>query len=306
MATIPWKSKIIVLTGKPSAIRGRKHDLKYDPYFEEKCDIFSRIIKKLNKYNCCSIDTTTLGIDDVYNSAIEYLSTANSPEPRKWTSAMRHVAWQGMSFMDGSEKLFRLFCLISIATIICGVVRGILNVGWISSVLISAILAHLVNFVVNSSFWATAICDLKLFQPTGKRALYQYLKEFRTRATFCDAILCYCLFGSIARNNFHDASDLDMVLIRRPGFQNALRVFTYILSERLYALLHKVPIELWVGDSIDFLERLRSDEIPVVIINNDEALERYYKRTQTIEEAIEANGDLYLFHKSENIKDRFA
>lgn len=306
MVAIPRKAKMIVLTGTPSAIRARKHDLKYDPYFEEKYEIFSKMENDLHRYICCRIDTTRRGVDDVFESVLKHIASDDSPEPRKWAKAARYVIWQGMSYMDSSERLWRLFCLAFVTAIFMVPVKILLSAGWMFSVVISVALAHLTNFVVNAAFWSTAICDLKLFQPKGKRALYQYLKGLRKRAASCDAIMSYCAFGSIARNNFHDASDLDMVLIRRPGFLNALRVFAFILSERLYALFHKIPIELWVGDSVDFLKRLRPDEAPVVIINNDNGLESYYKATQTIEQAIDANGDSHLFRSSASIREQIS
>jgi len=252
----------------------------------------------LHRYICCRIDTTRLGVDDVFESVLKHIASNDSPEPRKWVKAARYVIWQGMSYMDSSERMWRLFCLAFVTAIFMVPVKIFLSAGWMFSVVISVILAHLVNFVLNAAFWSIAICDLKLFQPKGKRYLYQYLKELRKRATCCDAIMCYCAFGSIARYNFHDASDLDMVLVKKPGMLNAVRVFKFVLAERLYALLHKVPIELWVGDSPKFLNRLRPDEVPVVVINENNILANHYKRTQTIEEAIEANGDSHLFSDS--------
>jgi len=145
-----------------------------------------------------------------------------------------------------------------------------------------------------------------LARPRGKRSLYQYLKELRDRAAGCDAILCCYAFGSIARNNFHDASDLDMVLVRKPGMVNTCRAFKFVLVEKIHALLHKLPIALWVGDSMNLLDRYRADEVPVVIVNENNVLATYYERTQTIEEAIIANGDAHLFEDELRVKEEKA
>ena len=303
MAAIPKKTKMVILTGDSVAIGARKEDLKYDGHFEKKYKIFYEFQKDLDKYSHWIVDTTSQGVDAVFESVLECLSNDNLHEPRKWAEATRHILCQGLLYMDSSERLWRLACLAFIAGLFLFPIKILLKLGWALSILIALLLAHLANFVLNSTFWATVICDLKFFPPRGKRFLYRYLKGLRKRVAACDAIMCYCAFGSIARDDFHDASDLDMLLIRKPGIINALRVFNFVLAERLYSLFHKVPIELWVGDSTGFLNRLRPDEVPIVIINKDKTLDGYYRKTQTIEEAIEANGDSYLFSNSALTKE---
>ena len=295
LKAMPRDSLLVVLVGDKDAILARKDDLEYDEYYAEKYELFMTVQKRLEDRTAITVDSTAMGPDQVLEKVLNALSRTKGPEPRKWTKALRHMLIQGMAYADTSERIYKIVSFMILAAVFGLPVKILMPHSLVLPIMGGAVLGHLANFVLNGFFWSTVICDLKLAAPPGKKKLYDYLKGLEGRAAGCGSIGAYAAFGSIARKGLHDSSDLDMVLVRKPGLSNALSTFRFVLAEHLYALRHGIPLELWVADSPAFLKRLRVDERPVTISDCQGWLAEHFVEIQTVEEAILANGDQDLF-----------
>jgi len=304
MRAHPEDVRMFVLQGDEAAIRSRKSDLQYDRWFDEKNGVFSGLMGTLSRYEPVVIDTTQQGVDEVFEQVVTHLSEKEGAEPRYWLKALRYLVAQGMLYTGNTERGYRLAALLLLTCAFALPLGIALPPAAGLAIALAFPLAHLANFLLNGSFWALVICDLKLARPRGKKALYEYLMKLRGRARKCDAIQAYCAYGSIARKGLHDASDLDMVLIRKPGLRNAAAALKFVAKERLIALKEKIPLELWLGDSPAYLSRFRPDEVAVVIRDTDETLGGHFHATQSIEESVQSNGDGDLFEVEEIAEER--
>ena len=289
MATYPPNTKQVILTGSIEGIRERKDDLKWDRWFEEKYSAFQRAVHVLDRFSPETIDTTQRDIDEAFDDIVHWLSSEAGKEPRKWIKAIRYLVTQGMVYADHTDRAMRVATLAALALLLAP--PSLLLPGGPLAVLPAS---HLANFALSASFWATLSCDLKLAPPVGKKKMYAYLNGLRTRLGQCESMAACCAFGSIARRGFNDTSDLDMVAIRKPGPRHALTAARFVLRERLIALGHRIPLELWLADSPGFLSKLRSDEVAVALKNDQSILETHFESTQSLEEAMESNGDVHL------------
>ncbi len=306
MAAIPRRAtRIVVLVGDPEVFKARKNDLEYDRWIEEKTVAFLNARELLNPFQPLLIDSAENDLKGVWASLLEGLAPRKGDrKQRKWAKAVRYLLAQGFLYADRSERVQRLLVQALLTSLVLAVLRLLLGSLSLASVLAALVSGHLGGFIFNGSFWSTLACDLKLTHPVGKTALYEYLFRLRQRLIGRKEVSACFVFGSIARQGFHNASDLDMLVLRNPGFGNAISSFWFTISERLFALWHRVPLELWIADSPDFFNRLRSDEAMVVIADPQGVVDRHYRQTQTIEEAIESNGDNDLFKStSPNGKD---
>jgi hypothetical protein len=84
------------------------------------------------------------------------------------------------------------------------------------------------------------------------------------------------IFGSIARGQWHERSDLDVRLLRRPGVWNGVTGVLIVLRERWIALWSRQPLDIYLADGIPFLKRMRADEPPVFLKRDDPRLELAY------------------------------
>jgi len=75
------------------------------------------------------------------------------------------------------------------------------------------------------------------------------------------------VYGSIVRGGSHQWSDLDIRYIRRPGFRHAVLALSFAARERIIALFSRIPLDLYVGDTEKFLDKMNSDEMPIMIKN---------------------------------------
>ena len=141
---------------------------------------------------------------------------------------------------------------------------------------------------------APAHCDaahhITTLPQVGKKTLFHYIKDIRSRLIRHDSILCAFIYGSISRGDLHDSSDLDFVIVRRPGFRNAISSLAILTFEKLRALAYRIPLESYLADDLTFLDRPRNDETPLIMADPDGALSSAGRPLQTIEDAEEQNG----------------
>lgn len=137
---------------------------------------------------------------------------------------------------------------------------GVARFAWIFLVV------HSVSWFFLGNFWVYMLDSFLWVRNPGIDAVLKYVEFVRgvfVRSESCDAILIY---GSMCRRAFHGRSDLDLRIIRKPGFiAGVISVFLGFYV-RIPAALRKIPVDLQVVDSIEFLDKqMRSDEHPIVV-----------------------------------------
>lgn len=171
-----------------------------------------------------------------------------------------HWLIQGMAYMDGTERTFKLALDLVLAAVLAPLLLTI-GLPVITAAAAALILAHSLNFLFNGHLRGA----LKWHGIGGipRASLEAELVQIARRLTSKPAIKEAFVFGSLSRGELHDGSDLDIRVIREPGLRAGLAACTAVLLERTRSLASGVPLDIYVWDSTAHLERMRSDEPPV-------------------------------------------
>lgn len=177
------------------------------------------------------------------------------------TGCVIHWVFQGILYADRTERWFKIGL-----DLILTLILGLFFSGWMRpvSAWISAFLcAHTLNFIFNAQLWV-------LLKHYGLvRNSYQdfetYIEAFRKRVERQPSIQYAAVYGSYVRGEWKPSSDLDVRLVRRAGLLNGLVACWFLMVERTRAFFRRFPLDIYVADNFESLERLRIDEAPLVL-----------------------------------------
>jgi predicted nucleotidyltransferase len=185
--------------------------------------------------------------------------------------------FQGVFGCTWSERLFRL----TLEAIIAFPTFTLFSI-WINlyiSAMLSIILAHSLNWVFNGNLSALILQHNIWVSRNGVSDVAhksRYLDMLKRKSLeMPDVVLAIATFGSLSRGEFTESSDLDVIIIRKPGFVNWVKSNFFALSLRSIAFIRKVPLDLHVLDNVDQMEgRIRPDENAVLIYDPSEVFLR--------------------------------
>lgn len=189
---------------------------------------------------------------------------------------------QGLLYMDKSEKLFKIsvevaeFSLISFLLIY--IEDFSLNIP--EALIISFVIVHTFNWTTNNLFWSVVMFSFPNMRNPGRHKTLLYLRGMRNRLRTNRSISALALYGSISRQRWHCQSDIDVRILRRPGFLNAIIANFIISRERFIAFIKLQPTDIFLADNVEFLKKMRSDEAPIFLIQRDKSLEALYETPQ--------------------------
>lgn len=213
------------------------------------------------------------------NSEREQAKTAAPVARDSWRRMMKEgkyralrnipVGWvlQILHSTDRTERWIRILTEIAAVLILVGL---LCLQEWCTSVFAavagSMIAVHSVSWLLIGNFW---VYMLDSFQRVGNPGIEEVMRFVDTcRDVFLatdssDAILIY---GSMCRSMFHNRSDLDLRVLRRPGVWNGLKAVYSAMYVKAIAFFRLVPVDLQVVDSMAFLyNQMRDDEHPIVV-----------------------------------------
>lgn len=211
----------------------------------------------------------------------------NNESIKIW-KAIRYWIVQGIIYTHNTERIYKIIFEVAFLILIVLLLIHVFNFHLIWALSVAVFLSHNINFMINCSFWETIICDLGA-KGSGKKKLIGYLRCMRRRLSKCSFVRCSFVYGSIARGQLHDRSDLDAIIVRRRGFINAIKALNLIIGERFLALKKRITLELFLADDISWLQRIRSDETPLIIDDKYGELAGNDKEFQSIEDAEKIN-----------------
>jgi hypothetical protein len=182
--------------------------------------------------------------------------------------------------MTPGERNFKLSI-----TIIFTVPLVIFGVNPISSLIV----AHGLNFLINGQLPVLlryVVSDIGLTREKVERALAKIKRN--AKAWGAVDIL---VFGSFSRFCMKSTSDLDIRLYHRPGFLDSLMAYSYAVVLRVWANVNFIPLDIYCFSDPNFLNRMREDEVPALLLGSSEMLSRY-PSTLNVEEMLEKNAGL--------------
>jgi len=197
--------------------------------------------------------------------------------PRLW-NLPRGWLHQGFLYQDRTQQVARALLEIGPTCLCAWAFSALFDVSlhgatvWVYAMLVS----HSLNWVFNHNWWAEMLFTFPSLRNPGPQKTALYLKDLADRLSRSRSISGVLLFGSLSRGAWHDRSDLDMRILRRPGILNGVRAVCAMMRERFLALLAHQPLDVYLADDVVFLEKMRQDETPVFLVKRDERLERRY------------------------------
>jgi hypothetical protein len=172
-----------------------------------------------------------------------------------------HWTFQSIFYMDRTEKIYKL-CLDGLFTLLIG---GLLNnlipgpYNWICGFLI----AHSLNFLFNSHFWALLKHYGLIY--THKKRFSDYSNKLFEQIKSESSLGYAAIYGSATKGDWSPHSDLDVRLVRKTGWMNAIRACTFTMFQRSRALFSRFPLDIYTVDSPEALKKMRQDEIAIEI-----------------------------------------
>ena len=200
----------------------------------------------------------------------------------KFINIPRNWLHQALTYMDTGELVFRIIIETIEILMLYLFINAVLDLPYYASLGVSIIIVHTWNWVTNCLFWVVIIQTFPNLRNPGADRSVDYLNRMARRLKKYNCISGMAVYGSISRNAWHDRSDIDMRILRRPGMSSLVQAALLIMGERFRAFLNSQPLDLYLADDIDFLASLRSDEIPLFLIKRDERLDMQYPVTKEL------------------------
>lgn len=176
-----------------------------------------------------------------------------------------HWVVQGMLYMDATERWFKL-SLDLIVAVVVGFLSS-LFLPWPLGVAVGFVVAHTLNFLINGHLWGVLKHYGYVF--TSYDTFNAYLITMRCRALRQPSLERFLIYGSLARAEWSSTSDLDVRLVRKPGFTNGIRACSYAVAERARAFFSRFPLDMYVFDSHSRLSSLNPVESPIDFLDQD-------------------------------------
>lgn len=207
-----------------------------------------------------------------------------------WILIVSNWFSQSILHADKTEKIYKISFTLVFWILFYFILSKILSFSNISVFVLSFILSHSLNWIVNGNFYNLIIHRL-LLDKISKKDLFGYIKDLEKRVKEKQWILYVASFGSICNGNLKDSSDVDISIVRKPGFQNALKAILFSVKEKKYADFNKIPLELYISDYPEnSINRFKAEQNPVVIFDPEQTIDKYYTEKLSINEAKKLNG----------------
>lgn len=181
-------------------------------------------------------------------------------------SFIKEWIFQGIAHVDVTATIFKII-FESIAILIGFLLLHTLNIFNFATVLLLLFLIHTVNWLINGS-GLVGIMKILNFKHADISEKYAYIKNLShhgSKKPYIDLIVVY---GSVARNSVHATSDVDVIIVRRKGFLNAIRSWFFGVLERTKAIFNLFPLDLSIiDDARDLGTKFVKREPPLVLYN---------------------------------------
>ena len=194
----------------------------------------------------------------------------------KYVTLFRNWGHQGYFYLDKTERFHRTTWELIPVIFLCYTFKMVIDLNLFYSIFLSFIIVHTYNWIVNNNFWAVVIHSMPKQKNPGENLTIEYLLTMQNRLEKSSAISGVLIYGSIARNKWHDRSDIDIRFLRKKGILNGFLSYLILRRERFIALILGQPLDSYLADSELFLQKMRKDEFPILIKNSDIRLIKEY------------------------------
>lgn len=201
-----------------------------------------------------------------------------------WILFLSNWLFQGIPNADRTEKIYKTLFTLFLWGILLWVLYSLVNVAIKKGLIISFLVAHTINWLVNGNI-STILIHRLLLVKLSKYDLFSFIEKLTEKVKNENWILYAASFGSICWGDLKDSSDIDISIVRKPGFKNALKAIWFSLKEKKIADINRIPLEIYISDSPEnSIKRFAGEKNPVVIFDPYNSIDKYYKEKLTIQE----------------------
>jgi len=187
--------------------------------------------------------------------------------------------FQGMRYMNVYEISLKL--LLDLFFIFLLMTFFFEDVPFFLALVISIIISHTINWIINGHIFVL----MRYVAPVPKTEQHfeDFIKQMEAAALKWKSVDGVAIYGSYCRGTLHKYSDLDVRVITSPGDMNAVKASVFCFYQRLIAFFQLFPLDVYCCDKMEFLDQLRDDEIPFILIDHSGRLTERYNISETSE-----------------------
>jgi len=179
--------------------------------------------------------------------------------------------FQGMRFMNRYEIMIKIL----LDTILLLIILQFIELT-ILNFLFSVLLAHTINWVVNGHFFVL----MRYVRPFPKREsdFEIFIEKFKSIAMKFECVDSVAIYGSYCRQCLNENSDLDVRVVVKKGIVAGFCGALFCMFSRFRALLSTFPLDVFCCVEDAGLEKLRDDEIPVILFDRSGFVTDFYNK----------------------------
>lgn len=166
--------------------------------------------------------------------------------------------FQGILYTKKTETTFKLIFELGLLIIFYNISLFIIN-DLLSGILFSFFMSHTINWLVNNNLFSL----FKTFGiiQTSNETFNLYVDKLKKEAKQNPSISWVGIFGSQAHISHSLFSDIDVRIVRCPGFTSAVKSLFFILKQRIWANLHRFPLDIYLLDNMNQLNSMMEKAI---------------------------------------------
>lgn len=157
------------------------------------------------------------------------------------------------------------------------------------NLLVSMLIAHGLNFLLNGQLpvlMRYVVSDVGL----TRRKIESAFRKISSTARYW-SVKDILVFGSFSRFQMQSSSDLDLRMYHRPDPLNSVLAYCCAVYIRIWANWNFVPIDVYCFADPVFLDSMREDEVPALLLHSEE-MQQKYPSTLSLEEMLKRNSNL--------------
>lgn len=179
--------------------------------------------------------------------------------------------FQGMRYMQWHERALKLGSggILAAGTI------ALLEETSLPIVLAILCVVHTLNWLLNGQFFVLARYLHPV--PNAPARFDKYVELVHAAAMKSPAVHGLAVFGSYCRGSIHEHSDLDIRVIAAPGVLGGFGGAWFCMRQRFRAFFRRFPLDIYSFTDMAYLDRLREDEKPIILMDREGDLKEKYR-----------------------------
>lgn len=152
-------------------------------------------------------------------------------------------------------------------------------------VILSAVIAHTLNFAFNGQLFAM-YTHMGATHVTAEH----FLSETEKIAKLCNAksyVDASIAYGSLSRGCFKSTSDIDMRIVPVEDELSWWKAVFFALWLRIISFVNGYPLDLYVYSAKTCAKRMRSDELPIMLSEKNGCMRKVYPNRVELSEFIQ-------------------